>query len=103
MKTQNEQIESRVTELEKNLQAKDAQIVDLQYQVKDLSSKIDAIKPAESEQVSTSSQVPRPKSGLLKFRKYLIVHRSSVSRSVLKKYKGPSNLPAFIPALWMVR
>jgi murein L,D-transpeptidase YcbB/YkuD len=56
MKTQNEQIESRVTELEKNLQAKDAQIVDLQYQVKDLSSKIDSIKPAESEQVSTGPQ-----------------------------------------------
>ena len=52
MKTQNEETESRVTELEKNLQAKDAQIVDLQYQVKDLSSKIDTSKPAESEQVS---------------------------------------------------
>ena len=33
-------MESRVTELEKSLQAKDAQIVDLQYQVKDVSSKI---------------------------------------------------------------
>ncbi len=55
MKTQNEQIESRVTELEKNLQAKDAEIVDLQYQVKDLSSKIDAPKPAEPDQVSQVS------------------------------------------------
>jgi cell division protein FtsL len=55
MKTQNEQIESRVTDLEKNLQAKDAQIVDLQYQVKDISSKIDSIKPAESDQVSKES------------------------------------------------
>ncbi len=55
MKTQNEQIESRVTELEKNLQAKDAEIVDLQYQVKDLSSKIDASKPAEPDQVSQVS------------------------------------------------
>ena len=47
-KTQNEQMESRVTELEKNLQAKDAEIVDLQYQVKDLSGKIDTSKPAEA-------------------------------------------------------
>ncbi len=55
MKTQNEQMESRVTELEKNLQAKNTEIVDLQYQVKDLSSKIDALKPAEPEQVSQNS------------------------------------------------
>ena len=59
MKAQNEQMGTRVTELEKNLQAKDAQIVDLQYQVKDLSSKIDSLKPAESEQVPTASQGPQ--------------------------------------------
>ncbi len=56
MKTQNEQMESRVTELEKNLQAKDAEIVDLQYQVKDLSSKIDTSKPAEPEGASQVSE-----------------------------------------------
>jgi murein L,D-transpeptidase YcbB/YkuD len=56
MKSQNEQMESRVTDLEKNLQAKDAEIVDLQYQVKDLSSKIDAVKPAESDQVAPDAQ-----------------------------------------------
>lgn len=55
LKTQNEQIESRLTDLEKNLQAKDAEIVDLQYQVKDLSSKLEASQPAESEQVSSNS------------------------------------------------
>jgi murein L,D-transpeptidase YcbB/YkuD len=55
-KTHNEQIETRVTDLEKNVQAKDAEIVDLQYQVKDLSSKLDATKPAESDQVSKDSQ-----------------------------------------------
>ncbi len=55
LKTQNEQIESRVTDLEKNLQAKDAEIVDLQYQVKDLSSKIDTSKPADSDQASQVS------------------------------------------------
>ena len=55
MKTQNEQIESRMTDLEKNLQAKDAEIVDLQYQVKDLSSKVDGTKPAEADQASAVS------------------------------------------------
>ena len=55
MKTQNEQMESRVTELEKNLQAKDAEIVDLQYQVKDLSSKVETAKPAETDQVAQGS------------------------------------------------
>ena len=55
MKTQNEQIQSRLTDLEKNLQAKDAEIVDLQYQVKDLSSKLDTAKPTESDQVSPES------------------------------------------------
>jgi len=53
LKTQNEQIQSRLTDDEKNLQAKDAEIVDLQYQVKDLSSKVDAAKPAESDQAAT--------------------------------------------------
>ena len=56
MKTQNEQIESRVTDLEKNLQAKDAEIVDLQYQVKDLSSKVEGGKPADAGQTSVDSQ-----------------------------------------------
>lgn len=55
-RTHNDQIETRLTELEKNQQAKDSQIVDLQYQVKDLSSKIDASKPDEAQQVSPVSQ-----------------------------------------------
>jgi murein L,D-transpeptidase YcbB/YkuD len=55
MKAQNEQIQTRLTELEKSSQAKDAQIVDLQYQVKDLSSKIEASKPAEPDQASKES------------------------------------------------
>jgi len=55
MKTQNEQIETRVTDLEKSLQAKDAEIVDLQYQVKDLSSKVDTSKPAEADQAPQAS------------------------------------------------
>lgn len=56
-KTQNEQMQSRLTDLEKNLQAKDAEIVDLQYQVKDLSSKLEAPKPAETEQAPQESTV----------------------------------------------
>lgn len=55
-KTQNDQIQSRVTDLEKNLQAKDAEIVDLQYQVKDLSSKVESSKPVESDQITADSQ-----------------------------------------------
>jgi len=55
MKSQNEQMESRMTDLEKNLQAKDAEIVDLQYQVKDLSSKVDTTKPSESDQAPQAS------------------------------------------------
>jgi len=58
MKNQNEQIESRVTDLEKNLQAKDAEIVDLQYQVKDLSSKVEASKPAEGDQAAPEAALP---------------------------------------------
>ena len=63
-KTQNEQMETRVTELEKNLQAKDAEIVDLQYQVKDLSSKVDTSKPAESDQASSGPRAPRTRLNL---------------------------------------
>ena len=55
-KTQNEQVESRVTELEKNLQAKDAEIVDLQYQVKDLSSKVEGGKSSGTDQGSPDAQ-----------------------------------------------
>ena len=55
VKTQNEQIASRVTDLEKSVQAKDAEIVDLQYQVKDISSKVEAAKPAESDQVTPAA------------------------------------------------
>jgi peptidoglycan hydrolase-like protein with peptidoglycan-binding domain len=57
-KTQNDQLASRVTELEKKLEAKDAEIVDLQYEVKDLSGKIDTSKPAESDQAPEGSVQP---------------------------------------------
>ena len=54
-KTQNEQLESRVTELEKKLEAKDAEIVDLQYEVKDLSGKVDTSKPSGADQTAEPS------------------------------------------------
>lgn len=57
-KTQNDQLSSRVTELEKKLEAKDAEIVDLQYEVKDLSGKIDTSKPVESNQEAEASAQP---------------------------------------------
>ena len=40
VKTSQEQLQTRVTELEKKVEEKDSEIVDLQYQVKDLSSKV---------------------------------------------------------------
>ena len=42
--TQQDQVQTRVTELEKKIEEKDAEIVDLQYAVKDLSSRLDASK-----------------------------------------------------------
>ena len=48
--SQQEQMQTRVVELEKKLEEKDAEIVDLQYAVKDLSSRVDASKaPAVAE------------------------------------------------------
>lgn len=58
LKTQNAQLESRVSDLEKNVQSKDAEIVDLQYQVKDLSSKVDASKNPEPEAASPELAAP---------------------------------------------
>ena len=42
--SQQDQMQTRVVELEKKLEEKDAEIVDLQYAVKDLSSRVDASK-----------------------------------------------------------
>ncbi|MDO8675842.1 MAG: peptidoglycan-binding domain-containing protein [Candidatus Omnitrophota bacterium] len=48
--SQQDQMQTRVVELEKKLEEKDAEIVDLQYAVKDLSSRVDASKaPAAAE------------------------------------------------------
>ena len=47
--TQQDQVQTRITELEKKLEEKDAEIVDLQYEVKDLSSKVDTSKKAAAD------------------------------------------------------
>ena len=41
-KSDTDMLQSRVVDLEKKLEAKDSEIVDLQYEVKDLSSKVDS-------------------------------------------------------------
>ncbi len=52
---QNEQIESRLTDLEKKSEARDAEITDLQYSVKDLSGKVESAKSAEPNQSAEES------------------------------------------------
>jgi peptidoglycan hydrolase-like protein with peptidoglycan-binding domain len=49
VKTSQEQMQSRVTELEKKVEEKDSEIVDLQYQVKDLSSKVGGVSKEVAE------------------------------------------------------
>ncbi len=53
-----DQLQSRVTDLEKKLEEKDAEIVDLQYEVKDLSGKVSATAPASN--ASNTSEVSAP-------------------------------------------
>lgn len=49
MKNNHDQLQARVVELEKKLEEKDAEIVDLQYEVKDLSGKVDSTKGVSVE------------------------------------------------------
>ena len=51
-KGDHEQLQGRVVELEKKLEEKDAEIVDLQYEVKDLSSKVESKSDSASPVVS---------------------------------------------------
>ncbi|MBI3601974.1 MAG: peptidoglycan-binding protein [Candidatus Omnitrophica bacterium] len=48
VKTEQEQLQSRVTALEKKAEEKDSEIVDLQYQVKDLSGKVSTKDTADT-------------------------------------------------------
>ncbi len=58
-KVTQEQLQTRVTELEKKIEEKDSEIVDLQYQVKDISSKVtkdssDSTAPLVTDDVASS-------------------------------------------------
>ena len=61
-KNQQEQLQTRVTELEKKVEEKDSEIVDLQYQVKDITGKVstkdssDNSAAAPSEDSGSSSK-----------------------------------------------
>ena len=57
-KNQQEQLQTRITELEKKVEEKDSEIVDLQYQVKDISGKVtskDSSDSSATAQVEDSS------------------------------------------------
>ena len=56
-KTNHDQLQARVVELEKKLEEKDAEIVDLQYEVKDLSGKVDSSKSAVVDEGSFEAPV----------------------------------------------
>ena len=55
---QQDQMQARVTELEKKLEEKDAEIVDLQYEVKDLSSKVGSPKTSAAAEPSVPAEPP---------------------------------------------
>ena len=60
VKVNQEQLQTRVTELEKKVEEKDSEIVDLQYQVKDLSGKVntaDSSDSAENPSDKTASEI----------------------------------------------
>jgi murein L,D-transpeptidase YcbB/YkuD len=56
-KNNQDQLQSRLVELEKKLEEKDAEIVDLQYEVKDLSSKVGQ-SGGSQERTSESASIP---------------------------------------------
>ena len=88
-KAQNEQMESRVTELEKKLEAKDAEIVDLQYEVKDLSGKVEASKSDMPQQAAEApaEQVEKVKSS-----------NGSMSSQIIRVNVNPEQVQAALKA-----
>ena len=60
--SQQEQIQTRVTELEKKVEEKDSEIVDLQYQVKDLNSKV-GTKDSTDGSTDEANSADRPSKG----------------------------------------
>ncbi len=55
-KAEGEQLQTRVVELEKKLEEKDAEIVDLQYEVKDLSSKVETASPSPASEAQAEPE-----------------------------------------------
>ncbi len=49
-----DQLQTRITDLEKKVEEKDSEIVDLQYQVKDISSKVGSAKDSSDNSASQS-------------------------------------------------
>ena len=56
-KTDSDQLQSRIVELEKKLEEKDSEIVDLQYEVKDLAGKVESGK-VEKPTAELSAPIP---------------------------------------------
>lgn len=55
-KNSQDQLQTRVTDLEKKVEQKDSEIVDLQYQVKDLSSKVNPKEAGDSATEGTNTK-----------------------------------------------
>jgi peptidoglycan hydrolase-like protein with peptidoglycan-binding domain len=56
-KNSQEQLQMRITDLEKKVEEKDSEIVDLQYQVKDISSKVTSGSPEDSASTESTSTI----------------------------------------------
>ena len=65
-KTSMDQLQTRIVELEQKLDEKDAEVVDLKYELKDLSGKVDSYKAPESRPARVAMpEVPAEKSSSL--------------------------------------
>ena len=65
-KTSMDQMQIKVADLEKKVEEKDSEIVDLKYQVKDLNSRLESPQPAESETSSHGSRAEMDQSNTSK-------------------------------------
>lgn len=62
-KNSSEHLQSRVVELEKKLEEKDSEIVDLQYEVKDLSNKLGSTRESAPIEIEEVRSVPASSGG----------------------------------------
>jgi len=56
-----DQLQSRVTEMEKKLEEKDSEIVDLQYEIKDLAGKLESASKSSTDTSEAPAAVPTVK------------------------------------------